>query len=120
MGPSVVETPTQTQFWIVEKIDDDAALRLTLQGELDLAVVHILERRLDHLRSERRRARLDLSMLGFIDATGLGALVRGVHESRHIDRMLLVVAPCFSDSVRRLFELVGVTATLLDEGGCPE
>ena len=54
-----------------ERSDPDGARRLTLLGEVDIAVADELARRLGRLERARARTRLDLSELQFIDLCGL-------------------------------------------------
>jgi hypothetical protein len=55
--------------------DQDGARRLALEGELDRLTAPALEDRLDQLAAQKRRVRLDLSLLQFIDSTGIGNLI---------------------------------------------
>ena len=69
-------------FEIKQCHDADGALRVTLIGELDLAVADDLTARLDQLRRSERRVRLDLSELDFIDCCGIKGIIRALAEAR--------------------------------------
>lgn len=81
--------------------DADGALRVTLIGELDIAVADGLGAQLDQLRHSHRRVRLDLSQLGFIDCYGVGGIVRALREARR-DHWELEVDGAVSPSVGRI------------------
>jgi anti-anti-sigma factor len=87
--------------------------RIALAGELDMATVPILDHQLT--ASERDGAIvLDLRDLGFIDSSGLHALVRAYGRSEQNGHRLLVVGA--NPIVRRLCEVTG-TEFLLDAKG---
>ena len=87
--------------------------RIALAGELDLATVPILDHQLK--ASERDGAIvLDLRDLGFIDSSGLHALVRAYRRSDQNGHRLVVVGA--KPIVRRLCEVTG-TEFLLDAEG---
>ncbi|HEX4009928.1 MAG TPA: STAS domain-containing protein [Solirubrobacteraceae bacterium] len=88
-------------FEIRQRRDADGALRLTLIGELDIAVADGLRDELDRLRRSHRRVRLDLSELAFIDCYGVGGIVRALREARRDDWDLEVDAKV-SPSVGRV------------------
>ena len=73
------------QFRIIETPDPDGAVRLKLLGELDIAVVDDLTLRLDHLRARRKKVRVDLSRLEFIDGRGFAAILHAVWAGRMPD-----------------------------------
>ena len=77
-------------FEIRESVDADGAARLTLIGELDIAVADRVEERLRELRDQGRRARLDLSQLDFIDSSGVRTIVLGVKHARQAGHELEV------------------------------
>jgi anti-sigma B factor antagonist len=56
------------------------SVTLQLQGDLDLATAPELSAALDSIPASYGRLVLDLSKLGFIDSTGVRALVRGKQE----------------------------------------
>lgn len=97
-----------SSFKIAESVDGDGALRLRLTGELDLASADRLRTRLQQLCEAGRQARLDLSGLRFIDATGLHALIAGLQAGRAGGLDLFEVATPLSAAAARLVELVGL------------
>jgi anti-sigma B factor antagonist len=90
---------------------DRGSVRVTPHGELDIATVPELERRLRELReSGFDRVVLDLRRLGFMDSTGLRLVMREDAAAREDGRTFAVVAG--SPAVQRVFELAGVTDLL--------
>ena len=109
----------QAPFEIAERDDPDGRVRLTLTGELDLAVAGQLTDRLQQLRDQRRAVRLDLSRLEFIDSSGIHALINGAAAGHAEDEQLLEVESDLHPSVRRVIELLGIAPILWpnqDEG----
>jgi anti-anti-sigma factor len=102
---------TRPVFEIRQRHDADGTLRVTLIGELDLAVADGLRAQLDQFRRSEQRVRLDLSELEFIDCSGLngilGALAaaRRGHGELEVDRLV-------SPGVRRITSLEDVASAL--------
>jgi anti-anti-sigma factor len=98
-------------FEIRETADEDGAARLTLVGELDIAVADGVEERLKRLREAGQRVRLDLSQLDFIDSSGVRAIVLGLKHARQggheleVDRRI-------SPTVRRMIDIMGIASQL--------
>ncbi|MCO1657186.1 STAS domain-containing protein [Pseudonocardia humida] len=85
-----------------------------LSGELDLASIGQLRDTLSALRREGyRHVVLDLSGLDFLDAAGLGALVRADRLFR--DGGATLVLTGLRPAQRRLLEITGLDRTLLVE-----
>jgi anti-sigma B factor antagonist len=99
-----------------QRRDGDGALRLTLLGELDIAVADGLRAELDRLRRSHRRVRLDLSELAFIDCYGVGGIVRALREARR-DHWDLEVDAVVSPSVGRVAAYDEVASVLWPERG---
>ena len=103
-------------FEIRETVDGDGAIRVTLIGELDIAVADAVEQRLRQYREDDRSVRLDLSQLDFIDSSGVRAVVIGIRHARRggheleVDRR--VSAP-----VERLIEMMGIGGQLWPGAG---
>ena len=77
-------------------------------GELDLAAVEELDAILEaEIRDSEGALVIDLTEVGFIDSSGLGALLRARALLGREDRALAVVCP--HGPVRRVFELSGVS-----------
>lgn len=98
-------------FAMRERLDADETLRLTLLGDLDLAVADRLTARLAELKAAGRPVRLDLSQLVFIDSTGVQALLIALIDARWIGWQL-EVAPEVSTSVERAAQIVGIAEVL--------
>jgi anti-sigma B factor antagonist len=91
------------------RADPDGAQRLTLLGEVDIAVADELARALERLERVRTRAVLDLSELRFIDLCGLDAILAALRRARRTG-WELEVDPRVSRSVERIIDLAGVGA----------
>ena len=98
-------------FEIRESVDADGAARLTLIGELDIAVADRVEERLRELRDQGRRARLDLSQLDFIDSSGVRTIVLGVKHARQAGHELEVDRR-ISPTVERMIGIMGIAPQL--------
>ena len=102
-------------FEIRENRDADGVVRLTLVGELDIAVADRVEERLRRLREGEARVRLDLSALEFIDSSGVRAIVLGLRHARQSGHELEVDRRV-SSSVERMIEIMGIGSQLWPEG----
>jgi anti-anti-sigma factor len=98
-------------FEIKQRHDADGALRVTLLGELDIAVADGLRVRLDQLRWSEPHVRLDLSELDFIDCCGINSILRALAEARR-DHWELEVDRLVSPGVNRITSLDDVAAAL--------
>jgi anti-anti-sigma factor len=109
-------TGTRPGFEIRQRHDADGTLRVTLTGELDLAVADGLRDQLDQLRRSGRRVRLDLSELEFIDCSGLNGILGALEAARRghgeleVDRLV-------SPGVRRITSLADVASALWPAAG---
>ena len=89
----------------------DAEVRLTLEGELDLASVGELEERLAAaLADAPGRVVVDLRRLAFIDSSGLRTIIQGDATAR-AEGIELVLYPG-GDSIQRVFALTGTNEVL--------
>jgi anti-sigma B factor antagonist len=102
-------------FEIQESVDQDGASRVTLIGELDIAVADGVEERLRLLRGAGRPVRLDLSQLDFIDSSGVRAIVLGLKHARQGGHELDVDRE-ISPTVRRMIEIMGIAPQLWPKG----
>ena len=85
---------------------------VTLSGELDASTASALYDKLSDLEVEdTRNVVLDLAQVTFMDSTGLAVIVTEHKRLQHSDGSLTIFSP--PSSVRRLFEITGLT-TLLD------
>jgi anti-sigma B factor antagonist len=101
-------------FEIRETVDDDGAARVTLIGELDIAVADEVEERFRRLRDDARDVRLNLSQLEFIDSSGVRAIVLGLRHARQGGHVLEVDRG-ISPTVERMIEIMGIASTLWPE-----
>jgi len=103
-GPSSRDVPVPGQLVIESSAGDDAAV-LTLSGELDLASTPTLERELAAVEATApRRLVIDLSGVGFMDSTGLQALLRA-RERAAADGAHELALRRGPHQVQRVFEL---------------
>ena len=98
-------------FELSEGRDADGVLRLSLVGELDIAVIDALTTELSRHRRDGRRVRLDLSGLEFIDCGAIERLTSAITEARpagwrlEVDRRI-------GRTVSRMLSLSGAHARL--------
>lgn len=93
-------------FQIQQSTDAAGTVSLSLVGELDLAVAPALVTRLEELKASRTCVRLDLSLLSFMDSTGLGTVLTAVLDARR-EGWQLEVDPTMARPVARIVELAG-------------
>jgi anti-sigma B factor antagonist len=98
-------------FEIRENVDADGVVRLTLIGELDIAVADRVEDRFRQLREDDRPVRLDLSQLEFIDSSGVRAIVLGLKHARQGGHTL-EVDQRISPTVARMIDIMGIGSQL--------
>lgn len=92
-------------------VRDGNAARLSLAGELDLAVIDVAREKLAEAgEGEPSRIVIDLSGLTFIDSTGIAFLVAAANGD---DEHRLSFIPCEAYGVQRVLSVTGV-AELLD------
>ena len=83
---------------------------LALAGELDLSTVPRLEGRLLGEAEEQGNVVVDLTLLTFIDSSGIGLLIKA-HRARENGAVLhTVVAP--GSQVERVFAIAGIDSAL--------
>src|ERR1700760_4378336 len=76
IGSWSADEPLPGQLAVDISVEDDTSV-LTLSGELDLASTPILERELETVESGgAKKILIDLTGVGFMDSTGLQALLR--------------------------------------------
>jgi len=97
---------------VLESRDPDGALRVALEGELDLAVADRLAVRLEQLRRDWIPVRLDLSRLEFTDSSGIRVLVEATKNGSEDGRRLLEICPEVTPGVLKVIDLVGVGPVL--------
>ena len=101
--PSVADVPIPGALQIQSRREGDT-LRIALAGELDLASAPDLEQQLQNAEATSpRRIVIDLAELGFMDSTGLQALLRA-RERAAAAGYSLALRPG-PHQVQRVFEL---------------
>jgi anti-anti-sigma factor len=101
---------TTPSFDISERHGPGDAVILALSGELDMATVGVLTKRLDDAARIRQPVVLDLSELQFIDSSGLRAFLKATAEaSRDGWSFAITRAP---ERIRRVFDVAGVATFL--------
>ena len=105
------QTPPTPSFEIRECRDERGVVRLSLFGELDLAVADRLTSRLQQLARAHATVILDLTDQQFIDSTGLAILLTNFNHAGN-NGWQLQVDPSLTGSVRRAVELVGLDSIL--------
>ncbi len=94
-----------------ERSDERGAVRLSLSGELDLAVADRLRSRLQQLARAHATVILDLSDLQFIDSTGLHVLITNFNQASR-NGWQLRIDPNLTSPVRRVVEIIGIAHIL--------
>lgn len=83
---------------------DGTTIRLTLQGELDIAGAAMVEQELERIEgAEPLTVVLDLRELAFMDSTGLRIIVAADGRAREHGRRLVIVRG--PDAVQRIFHM---------------
>jgi anti-anti-sigma factor len=90
-----------------EQRDARDAVRLSLSGELDLAVAEQLRTRLQALAGGHTTDVLDVSDLQFIDSPGIHVLITHFNYAAQ-NGWEIRIDPKLTSHVRRVIELVGV------------
>ncbi len=85
----------------------DRKVRVSAEGELDLAASSELESVLRRELLAHRDVLLDLSQIDFIDSTGLHAIVTSVRMAKEAGRVLTLSTE-LSPHARRLMQIVGL------------
>jgi anti-sigma B factor antagonist len=78
-----------------------------VDGELDLAVAEQLEEALERALTECRQVLIDLEGCGFIDSTGIAAIVHAHKQANLQGGKVALYAP--SDQVLRVLSMTGLT-----------
>lgn len=105
------ESPHPLDFEMHEQRSGSGAVRLSLAGELDLAVAEQLRTRLQALAHRHTTVTLDLSDLRFIDSTGIHVLITHFNHAAH-DGWELRIDPNLTSPVRRVIKMVGLEPIL--------
>lgn len=89
----------------------DRAVRVVVIGEIDLSTSPELESALSRALADADDVVLDLSRVGFIDSTGLSAILEGVRMSE-TNGARLAISSSLSRQARKLFQLAGMLGAL--------
>jgi anti-anti-sigma factor len=96
----------------------DSAATVRVSGEFAMEATFTIEPTLDRVLTLRSvdRVLLDLSALSFIDAVGMGVVIRFARDlqARAIPLRIIPASP----AVHRVFELTGAADALPFERGC--
>jgi anti-anti-sigma factor len=98
-------------FEVRQHHDADGAVHMTLTGELDLSAADGLRARLDEVQRAKRRVRLDLSELEFIDCSGIRTILDAMAEARR-DGQPFEVDRSVSPMVGRIVSLGSIAEDL--------
>src|SRR3954447_10930513 len=93
-------------------VRDSSTIDVVLAGELDVAAAFKLEPELERLLAAAgvRALVLDLAAVGFVDSTGLGALLSIKDRATQLGIAFQIASA--SDSVRRSLDLTGTRDVL--------
>lgn len=113
---TALSSPTRTAAELTEfglsVASHGAAQVVWLRGEVDLYTAPLMEQQLQQLLADgAREIVVDLAEVTFLDAAGLGALVRTVSRLRRCDGAMHVRSP--SPSVQKTLAITGLDAVLL-------
>jgi anti-sigma B factor antagonist len=99
--------PDYVSPFSISTLRTPAGERLVLTGELDLATVPDLRRRIDELAQKgQSRIELDFTAVDYIDSSGLAALVRARQRLTGDDPGLVLIG--LSPNLRHILELTGL------------
>ncbi len=96
----------------IDKTTQDAAVTLSVAGEVDVSNASELRAQIDAVLVEDFAGQLtiDLSQVPYIDSTGIGVLVGAAHRAQEAGASLVVANP--QKNVERVLGLLGVCADL--------
>jgi anti-sigma B factor antagonist len=95
----------------IEVQSSDERTLVTLAGELDASTASALYDKLSDLEvQDTHNVVLDLAKVTFMDSTGLAVIVTEHKRLQHAKGTLTIFSP--PSSVRRLFEITGLTTVL--------
>ncbi|HEY0391578.1 MAG TPA: STAS domain-containing protein [Solirubrobacterales bacterium] len=94
-------------FKLTERDLRPGCREIQIEGELDLAVAEQLEQALERAGTECRQILICLEGCGFIDSTGIAAIVHAHKQANSQGGKVAVYAP--SDQVLRVLSVTGLT-----------
>jgi anti-sigma B factor antagonist len=95
-------------FEISESFEPEG-VRVSVSGELDVAVIERLQQRLDSLARAGETVVLDLSELAFIDSSGLNVIVTTLRRAER-EGWELRIERSMTPTVLRVVKLMGLDA----------
>lgn len=98
-------------FEVVAEPWEPRKVCLRVTGELDLATAPQLRSSLTDALNGAEEVVLDLGGVGFIDSTGLAAIIAGANAAEAAGTSFQLATP-LPDQAKRLLELTGVSARL--------
>jgi anti-sigma B factor antagonist len=105
--PVRVGASVRTESFAIELESDGDFHVLTLRGDLDLGSATVLEERIDELCvAGARRVLLDMSLVTFLDSSGMNAILRGKEACAKQQCEFGLISP--QRSVERALSLAGV------------
>ena len=103
--------PKEREPLEIEVQQTESRTLVMLAGELDVSTASHLYAALSDLElTDTRNVILDLAKVTFMDSTGLSVIVTEHKRLNHVNGTLTIFSP--PSSIRRLFEITGLTATL--------
>lgn len=103
--------PAAAVFDIEVETIRDGSLCVRVSGEIDLATAPQLRTSLSDALSQASEVVLDLGGVGFIDSTGLAAIISGAHAAESCGADFRLASPLPAQP-QRLLELTGVAERL--------
>lgn len=101
-------------FLLTHNVGDDGVAQIMMIGELDIAVADQVSTSLIQCLGDGAPLRLDLSLLTFIDSSGLQALIAVVTEGRAAGADVEIDRPP-GQQARRVIDLAGLGPVLWPE-----
>jgi anti-anti-sigma factor len=91
------------------KDDQNDAVTLLLQGELDISTIGILQQHIQQLEDISKLI-IHLSRLSFIDSTGIGAILELIYLSK--ENGFSIELQGMNDNIREVLETIGILRVL--------
>ncbi len=97
-----------TECESIEIIYEKHVLKIKIRGDIDHHSAKIIRERIDSVIFSKRPAMvvLDLSVVEFMDSSGLGLIMGRYANSKEIGANFLIYKPC--KKVKKILELAGV------------
>jgi anti-sigma B factor antagonist len=100
--------------WLITQPDSEGFENVTIVGDCDLYAAPPFARAMrDRIVGGSRRIRFDLSRVGYLDSTGVGALIRILQEARRSGTELRFRG--ISGTPRKVLRMSNILPLLLEE-----